>query len=96
MTVLGVISDATSYRPSLPPCTVGNMLHSISGQFKVCLGWLVSAYSSNSIHKAKERVGPQSTKGIGYGHKGGQFPGCKVMILQLNQVGAWRCHVALI
>lgn len=96
VTVLGVISDTTSYQPSPLSCTVGNMLHSLSGRFKVCLGWLVSAYFSHSIHKAKGRVGPQSTKGIGYGHKGGHFPGCKVMILQLHQVGVWRCHVALI
>ena len=42
-------------------CSLGNGLHSISGWFKVGLGWLVNAYSSHSIHKAKE-VGPQRTK----------------------------------
>ena len=58
-----------------PPCRVGNGLHSISGWFKVGLGWLVNAYSSDSIHcrgggsshsihKVAE-VGPQSTKGVG-------------------------------
>ena len=75
MMVLGAISGATSYRPPGPPCRVGNMLHSISGWFKVGLGWLVNAYSSDSIHcrgggsshsihKVAE-VGPQSTKGVG-------------------------------
>ena len=39
-----------------------NTLHSILGWFKVGLGWLVNANSSQSIHNAKE-VGPQSTKG---------------------------------
>ena len=32
--VLGAISGATLYRPSLPPGRVGNGLHSISGLFK--------------------------------------------------------------
>ena len=60
--VLGVISGATSYRSPRPPCRVGNRLHSISGWFKMGLGWLVNAYSSHSIHNTKE-VGPQSTQG---------------------------------
>ena len=75
MTFLGVISGATSYRPPLPPRRVSNGLHSISGWFKVGLGWLVNAYCSHSIHykvrgychsihKVTE-VGPQSTKGVG-------------------------------
>ena len=38
VTVSGVISGATAYQPPLPPCRVGNMLHSISGQFKVGCG----------------------------------------------------------
>ena len=78
MMVLGVIIGATSYRPPLPLCRVGKGLHVISTWFKVGLGWFVSAYSSYSIHKAKE-VGPQSTKG--YGYKWGQYPGCNVTIL---------------
>jgi hypothetical protein len=41
----------------------------------VGLGWLVDAYSSHSLHKAKE-VGPQSTnKEIGCRHKRGLVPG---------------------
>ena len=46
------------------PCRVGNGLHSVSDWFKVGLGWLVNAYSSHSIHKAK-KVGPQITKVVG-------------------------------
>ena len=87
--ILGVISGATSQRPSLPSCRVGNGLHSISGWFKVGLGWLVNAYSSHSINNAKE-VGPQSTKGSFSGMQGGRFPGCKVMVLQANREGSWR------
>jgi hypothetical protein len=51
------------------------------------LGWLVNAYSSHSIHNAKE-VGPQSTKGSFPRMQGGWFPGCKVMVLQANCVGS--------
>ena len=59
---LGVINGATSWRPPLPSCKVGNGLHYISGCFKVGLGWLVNAYSSHSIYNTKE-VDPQSTQG---------------------------------
>jgi hypothetical protein len=45
-------------------------------------------HSSHFIHKANE-VGPQSTKGVGFRHKGGWCPGCKVTILQPNRVGSW-------
>jgi hypothetical protein len=62
MSVLGAISGATSYEPSLPPCRVGNGLHYFLGWFKVELGRLVNAFYSHYIYKAKE-VGPQSTKG---------------------------------
>ena len=48
---LGVISDATTYWPQLPPYRVSNRLHFILGQFKVGLGWLVNAYSSHSATK---------------------------------------------
>ena len=72
MTVLGAISGDTSYRPPLPPCTVGNKLHSISGWFKVGLGCLVNAYSNHSLHNTKE-VGPQSTHGSFPGMQGDGF-----------------------
>ena len=45
------------------------------------LGWLVNAYSSQSIDNTKE-VGPQSTKGSFPGMQGGRFMRCKVMVLQ--------------
>ena len=79
---------------------VGNGLHSISGWFKVGLGWRVNAFSSHSIHKAKE-IGPQSTKGSFLRCKGVGFPRCKVMVLQANRVGSWSwpcgfaCHYYL-
>ena len=49
--VLGLISGVTSYRPPQSQCRVGNKLHSISGPFKVCLGWLINAYFSHSLHR---------------------------------------------
>jgi hypothetical protein len=55
----------------------------------VGLGWLVNAYSSHSIHNAKE-VGPQSTKGSFPGMQGDRFPGCKVMVLQARDHGGNR------
>jgi hypothetical protein len=51
--------------------------------------WFVNAYSSHSFHNTK-KVGPKNTKGLFPGVQGGQFPGCKVMVLQANQVGSWR------
>ena len=72
------------------------ILHSILGRSKVGVGCLVGAYSSHSIHRSKE-VGPQSRKGVYYGHKkvscrhkGGQYPRCKATVLQPNWVGSWR------
>lgn len=61
----------------------GNILHSISGWYKVGLGWLVSAYSSHFIHGGGDVQAHQTqggkltkpsglvmgTKGISYGHK---------------------------
>ena len=47
---------------------VGKGLHSISSWFKVGLGWLLNAYSSHSIHNAKE---------VGHKAQKGHFPGCK-------------------
>ena len=67
MMVLGIISGAILYRPPLPSYRVGNGLHFISGWFKVGFGWLESAYSSHSIHKAKE-VGSQNTMGVNSRH----------------------------
>ena len=49
--------------PPLSPCRVGNGLHSISSQFKVGLGWLINAYSSNSIHMGG---GATLHKGVGF------------------------------
>jgi hypothetical protein len=49
----------------------------------VGLWWLVNAYSNHSIHNAKE-VSPQSTKGSFPGMQVGQFPECKVMVLQAS------------
>ena len=43
------------------------------------LGWLINAYSSHSIHNAKE-VGPQITKGSFPAMQGGRFPRCKVVV----------------
>ena len=34
-------------------------------------------------------------KGVGSGHKGGRYPGCKGTILQRNQMGSWRWPCAL-
>lgn len=50
MTGLGVISGTAADQPPLPPCRVGNWLHSISSRFKVHLGWLANAYKNLSIH----------------------------------------------
>ena len=69
--------------PLYHPCRLGNGLHSISGWFKVGLGWFVNAYSSHSIHNAKE-VGSQNTKGSYPMMQGGRFLGCKVMVLQVG------------
>ena len=86
MTVLGAISGATSEQPRVPPCSLGNGLHSISGWFEVGLGWLANAYSGHSIHKAKE-VGHKAQRGHLWDARG-WFPGCKVMILQANRIGS--------
>lgn len=72
-TILGVINGATSYRPPLPSYRVSHMIHSISNQFKVDLGWFVIAYSSHFIHKVIE-VGPQNTKKLGSMHKQDWYP----------------------
>jgi hypothetical protein len=65
--VFGAISGATLYRPSLPPCTVGYMLQSISGRFQVGSWLLVNAYSTTSVYKggmvqAHKAKGGTSTK----------------------------------
>ena len=78
MMVLDTISDATSYQRALPPCRVGNMLHSISYWFKTDLRWLVSAYSSLSIYMGMF-LAIHSQK-----HKGGWYTECKVTILLSN------------
>ena len=44
---LGAIIGVTTNWPPLPSYKVGNGLHSISGWFKVGLGWLVNAYFSH-------------------------------------------------
>ena len=49
MTGLGAISGTTTHWLPLPPYRVGNMLHSMSGRFKMGLGWLVNACSSHFI-----------------------------------------------
>ena len=85
--VLGAISGATSQWPPLPSCRVGNMLHSISGWFKVGLGWLVNAYSSHFIHNAKE-VGQQSTEGPFLGMQGDGFASKPGGIVE---VAVWLC-----
>ena len=77
MTVVSVISAATSYRPPLSSCRVGNNLHSILDQFKVGFRVVYSLFmgwggGSHSIHRAKE-VGLQNIKGVGHGHTGGQL-----------------------
>ena len=51
------------------------------------LGWLVNAYSSHSIHNAKE-VGPQSTKGSFPGMQGDGFAGEPGGIVE---VAVWLC-----
>jgi hypothetical protein len=61
-----------------PPCRVGNGFHSISGWFKVGLGWFVNVYSSHSIHNVKE-VGLQSTKG--------HFPYAKDLVTMMQGDG---------
>ena len=56
------------------------------------LGWLVNAYSSHSIHNAKE-VGPQSTKGSFPGMQGDGFasePG------GIMEVAVWLCVLLLL
>ena len=58
------------------------------------LGWLVNAYSSQSIHNTKE-VGPQSTKGSFSGMQGGRFMRCKVMVLQATRRDHGGSRVAL-
>ena len=87
MIVLGAINGATSYRRLIPSCTVGNGLHSLSSWFKVCLGWLVNAYSSHSIHKTKE-VGPQGTHGSIHGMQGDGF---KTELGGTLEVTMWLC-----
>ena len=74
------------------------MLHSILGSFKggLLIRILTILYmgqggggndnSNYSIDKAKE-VGPQSTKGVGYGHKGGQYLGCQVIVFTTEPGG---------
>jgi hypothetical protein len=58
-----VISGSTTYRPPLPPYRVGNGLHSIMGWFKVCLGLLVNACSSNFIHGEVGSFKPTKPRG---------------------------------
>ena len=59
VTVSGVISGAAAYQPPLPPCRVGNMLHSISGQFKVGCGRR-GGRGDSSCERSSSYTGPRN------------------------------------